>query len=81
MKASIIKIGNSHGIRIPKPIIDSCNFGREVELEVQDHQLIIRPFPQPRKNWASAFKKMAASGDDQLEEIVDHEWDDEQWQW
>jgi antitoxin MazE len=81
VKASIIKIGNSHGIRIPKPIIDACNFGQEVELEVQNHQLIIRTPHHPRQNWADAFQKMAASGDDQLLETADPEWDHEQWQW
>ena len=43
MKAAIIKIGNSQGLRIPKPIIKQCGFNQEVELEVHDKKLIIKP--------------------------------------
>ena len=33
MKASIIQIGNSQGLRIPKPILKQRGFDGEVELE------------------------------------------------
>ncbi len=32
MKASIIQIGNSQGLRIPKPDLEQCGFNGEVEL-------------------------------------------------
>ena len=60
MKALIIKIGNSHGIRIPKPIIAQCGFEEEVEFSVQNNALIIKSLKFSRKNWDAAFKKMAA---------------------
>jgi antitoxin MazE len=81
MKAAIIKIGNSHGIRIPKPIIDHCGFKDEVELEVREHELIIRREEQPRKDWAKSFQKMAEMHDDVLIETPSPEWDDEEWEW
>jgi len=81
MKASIIKIGNSHGIRIPKPIIDQCGFQNEVEFEVREHELIIRGVEQPRKDWARSFQKMTAMGDDVVIETPISEWDDEEWEW
>ncbi len=84
MKASIIKIGNSHGIRIPKPIISQCGFEEEVELLVQNNALIIKSHKSSRKNWDAAFKKMAANADDQLlnsETHISTEWDESEWEW
>lgn len=84
MKASIIKIGNSQGIRIPKPIITQCGFEDEVEFSVQNNALIVKSIRSSRKNWDAAFKKMAANGDDQLldaEESIQTEWDETEWEW
>lgn len=84
MKASIIKIGNSHGIRIPKPILAQCGFEDEVEFSVQNNALIIKPLKSSRKGWDDAFKKMAANGDDQLldsEARFSNEWDESEWEW
>ena len=81
MKASIIKIGNSHGVRIPKPILDQCGFGQEVELEVHNRELIIRTSKHPRKNWGNSFKKMAANNDDHLIETVSTDWENGEWEW
>ena len=84
MKASIIKIGNSHGIRIPKPIISQCGFEEEVEFSVQNNALIIKSLKSSRKNWDNAFKKMAANADDQLldsDVSFSTEWDESEWEW
>ena len=82
MKASIIKIGNSQGVRIPKPIIEQCGFENEVELEVHDHELIIKSSKSPRQNWETAFKAMATNGDDQLlDSETKTKWDEEEWEW
>ena len=81
MKATIIKIGNSRGIRIPKPILEQCGFDKEVELEVRDNEIIIRPIKHPRHNWEKAFKNMAEQGDDKLIDLPDSKWDNEEWEW
>ena len=81
MKASIIKIGNSHGVRIPKPILDQCGFEREVEMEIHNQELIIKTPKHPRKNWAKSFQKMAEVGDDKLLDSVETEWESEEWEW
>ena len=81
MKASIIKIGNSHGVRIPKPILDQCGFNKEVELEVVNQELIVRALKNPRKNWETSFKKMAANQDDRLIETVPTDWESEEREW
>ncbi len=81
MRASIIKIGNSRGLRLPKPVIEQCGFEKEVEIEVRNNEVIIRPVKQPRHNWAKAFKAMAEMGDDKLIEFPNSEWDEEEWEW
>ena len=81
MRASIIKIGNSQGVRIPKPIIEQCGFNNEVELEVQNHELVIKAMKHPRQNWESAFMTMAANRDDKLLDATTTKWDEEEWEW
>ena len=81
MKASIIQIGNSQGLRIPKPIIKQCGFNGEVELEVHDKKLIVKSTSHSRQNWKKAFKAMAENEDDKLIEFSQNQWDEEEWEW
>ncbi len=84
MRAKIIKIGNSQGIRIPKLFLEQFRFGEEVELEAQDEQIIIRAVASPRQGWAKAYETMAKFGDDQLLDgnaTNQTEWDHKEWQW
>ncbi len=55
MKASIIKTGNSRGVRIPKPILDQCGLHGEVELEVHEKKLVIKSSRQCRQKWEEAY--------------------------
>ncbi len=85
MKTTLVKIGNSQGIRIPKPILEQCGLQGEVEIEVHNQELVIRSAHQVRQNWGSAFEKMARLADDSLLdvniEIGQSSWDDEGWEW
>ncbi len=83
IKTRLIKIGNSQGLRIPKLILEQLNLSDDIELEVQDHQLIVRATSHPRASWAEQFERMAANGDDQLfdTEPVPTEWEETEWQW
>lgn len=63
MKTRIIAIGNSQGIRIPKVLLEQSGRGEEVELEVHDSQLVIRPAERPRQGWDEAFRAMAEQAD------------------
>lgn len=81
MKASIIKIGNSQGLRIPKPIIEQCGFEHEVEIEIRDRELVIKPATHPRHDWDKAFQAMAQNGDDKLIEIPESQLGEEEWEW
>jgi len=66
MKTRIVRIGNSRGIRIPKPLLEQARLREEVELEVLDNRLVISSPDHPRTGWEAAFRAMAAAGDDQL---------------
>ena len=84
MRARIIKIGNSQGIRIPKTLLDQTQLSEEVELEVEDRHIIIRPAAYPRQGWEEAFQSMAEHGDDQLldQDLTGQtRWDKSEWQW
>ena len=85
VRTTIVKIGNSRGIRIPKLLLEQTGLTGEVEIEVQDQHLVVRPIIQkPRDGWAKKFQEMAASGDDALldgETIAASDWDETEWQW
>lgn len=84
MRARVVKIGNSQGIRIPKPLLEQTGIRDDVELEVEENKIIIRPISNPRTGWDDAFKAMAKNGQDKLidgDEIISHSWDEEEWQW
>jgi len=50
--AKIIKIGNSQGIRIPKPIISLANLENiELDFVVLDSGLLITPDKKARIGW------------------------------
>ena len=56
--AKIIKIGNSQGIRIPKPIIALANL-EDIELDfvVLDSGLLITPDKKARLGWTNNVKQ------------------------
>jgi antitoxin MazE len=84
MRSRIVKIGNSKGIRIPKPFLDQTGIIEDVELEVESNRIIVRPVPDPRKGWEDTFKVMAEADDDKPvidDESLEHSWDQEEWQW
>ncbi|MGQ9683723.1 MAG: AbrB/MazE/SpoVT family DNA-binding domain-containing protein [Anaerolineae bacterium] len=51
IRTQLVKIGNSRGVRMPKPLIDQAGLGTEVEISVEDNQLVIRPASHPRQDW------------------------------
>lgn len=84
MRAQIIKIGNSQGVRIPKPFLQQSRIGREVEIELQGDHIVIRSAERPREGWEEAFRLMAKNGDDRLIDgdlVNQSSCDDEEWEW
>ena len=82
MKANIIRIGDSQGVRIPKPILEKCGLRGRVEMNVEDNVLVIAPVQEARDGWSDAFKRMAEQGDDEplLNENDLSSWDESDWE-
>ena len=83
MKANIVRIGNSHGVRIPKSILEQCGLEGSVEMSVENNAVVIAPAGRVREGWSDAFRMMAENGDDTplfgdndltCEDVADWEW-------
>lgn len=82
MKTHLIQIGNSRGIRLPKPLIEQAGLTEEVEIRVEGHAIIIEPVSTPRAGWAEAAKEMHARGEDELlDSVLATEFDQHEWEW
>ncbi|HXJ44253.1 MAG TPA: AbrB/MazE/SpoVT family DNA-binding domain-containing protein [Bryobacteraceae bacterium] len=82
MTTEIIQIGNSRGIRIPKPILEQCGFGKTVEIHVEGDRLVLSPKRTPRHGWAEAFSNAGDSVNDELLlDIAKNEFDESEWTW
>ena len=75
MELSIIKIGNSKGLRLPKALLDKYHLQDKVEVILEEEQIILKPAYQPRKGWEEAFARMHDNGDDEL--FMDDVFEDE----
>lgn len=75
MVISVINIGNSRGIRLPKTILDRYSINDKIELIFEKGFIILKPKAEPRSGWEKAFKKMHKNGDDQL--LIDDVFEDE----
>ena len=84
MKARVVRIGNSKGIRIPKSVIEQCQLHGAVDLIVQQGQLLVRSAAKARAGWNQAFEQMHRHGDDQLidrDAPSTSQWDRKNWTW
>jgi antitoxin MazE len=91
-KTKIIRIGNSQGVRIPRNLLEQAGLigneqgdvlGQEVELEVGQEGILIRPARQARAGWEEQLRQMAKRGDDALLDDVPQasSWDEREWVW
>ena len=75
MKANIVQIGNSKGVRIPKTLLEQLRFEKSVEFQVTPEGLLLRPVheksendSEPRAGWDEMFRAaLAEKGDDRAE--------------
>lgn len=83
MLVELVRIGNSRGIRIPKPMIEQCGFGTRVDLRIERDRLVVAPDHPPRSGWAEAFRAAGSSASDEmpLEASPSNDFDREEWRW
>jgi len=85
--AMLTKIGNSQGIRIPKPIIKQANLENvEIEFEVVKDGLLLKPIKKSvRENWKENIQKTLANNKNRednalLKEFLNDD-DLDDWEW
>ncbi len=83
--ANLIKIGNSHGVRIPKAIIEQAKLrDKKLEFKVIRDGLLIHPVKKPRQGWKEQFEKASKL---KKSDYLNQEWldaplaDTEEWEW
>jgi antitoxin MazE len=54
LTVSVVPVGNSRGIRIPKKLLEEMGSPEAVSLDVKDGVLIVAPVDHPRKGWEDA---------------------------
>jgi antitoxin MazE len=79
VRAKLVKIGNSRGIRLAKPLLEVAGLADEVEIEAAPGVLTIRPSAHPRAGWAEAAASLEPVG--LLDEMSATRFDDEEWSW
>jgi antitoxin MazE len=81
MKLELTRIGNSRGIRIPKPIIAQCGLGDVVDLRITPEGLIIAPHRAAREGWKQAFAESNCEAEMLLDGMSPNRFDREDWKW
>ncbi len=82
MKTRLVRIGNSRGIRLPKPLIAQAGLVDEVELHVRDGAIVIERSATPRVGWAQAAREMHDCLEDSLlDPPAATHFDEKEWEW
>jgi antitoxin MazE len=84
MKTSLIQIGSSKSIRIPKSLIEQYHLDDQIELIPTKTGLLITASAKPRSSWEGAFKnaESARKGADGLAwRSIANQFDKEEWTW
>ena len=70
--AHLVKIGNSQGIRIPKPLIEQAHLeGKELDIQLVNQGILVTPSKKPRDGWKKSIDAILTS---QEKEQADNEW-------
>ena len=82
MKARIVRIGNSRGVRLPKPLIEQAGLTEEVELVAEDGRIVISSASRVRAGWAEAARLLHQRGEDGLvHAATSTRFDEGEWEW
>jgi len=81
MKARLVRIGNSRGVRLPKAVIEQAALHDVVELEVENQRVIISASRPPRAGWGEAARDLAADSRGLLDPTTPTRFDEDEWHW
>ena len=79
MRARLVQIGNSRGLRLAKPLLAEAGLTDEVEIRAQAGALIITAVQSPRAGWAEAAAKYGPSK--LIDPPSNTKFDDAEWAW
>jgi len=82
MKAKLIRIGDSKGVCIPKPLIDQAGLIDDVQLKVVGTAIIVQSDSSVRSGWEDAARGIAGLNEDGIiDEPLPTEFDESEWIW
>jgi antitoxin MazE len=82
VRTRLVQIGNSRGVRLPKPLLQEAGLTDQVEIRAREGVIVIQRVGRPREGWAEAARQMRERKDDGLiDEPTATRFDDEEWQW
>jgi antitoxin MazE len=82
MKARLIRIGNSRGVRLPRPLIEEAGLADEVDLVAREGEIVIRRVKSAREGWADAARLLRERGEDALLNApAPTRFDESEWEW
>lgn len=81
VKTKLVRIGNSRGIRLPKPLIEQAGLEENVQLEVHGNTVVIRALSSTRAGWAEAAADLADTGEGLLDPVAPTAFDRDEWTW
>ena len=81
MKTRLVRIGNSRGLRLAKPLIEQLGLEGEIEMRVEGGAPVIRPMHTVREGWGEAAAHLAAPGEGLADKGTPTRFDAEEWVW
>jgi antitoxin MazE len=82
MKTKLVRIGNSRGVRIPKPLLEQAGLENEVLLRVVEEGIVIEAADKPRAGWGEAARILHERREDGLlDDITETDFDETEWVW
>jgi len=88
LRAKLVRIGNSRGVRLPKSVIEQAGLSEEISIAVVGDRVILRSAgsAQPRAGWEEQIKAALAEHGDDIEDWRDWQnmpnaFDEKEWTW
>lgn len=81
MRARIVRIGNSQGVRLPKLLLEQAGLVDEVELRAEAGQIVIAAPRVARAGWAEAAQRVRAADEDRIGSSHRTTFDETEWEW
>ena len=82
MKARIVRIGNSRGVRIPKPLLEEAGLEDEVQLTLGPDGILNSHAVVAPAGWAEAAAHVRERGEaGLLDERIPTQFDESSWEW